>query len=82
MTGRELILYILENNLEDELISSDGRFLDFTTVDEAAAHYGVGTATIKTWIDYGWLSAIHIGNEIYIPKNAKFMYGTNQKGED
>lgn len=29
MTGKELILYILENNLEDSEIFKDGKFLDF-----------------------------------------------------
>ena len=51
MTGKELILYILENNLEDSEIFKDGRFLDFLTVSEAAVKFNVGEATVKTWLD-------------------------------
>ena len=71
MTGRELILYILQNGLEDELIYEDGRLLGFLNIMEAAVKYDVGTATINVWVDNGYLDGIKIGNQIYIPANAK-----------
>ena len=36
MTGRELIVYILQNHLEDEPIVNDGKILGLLTVEEAA----------------------------------------------
>lgn len=36
MTGRDLILYILENHLEDEQVFEEGNLLGFITIIEAA----------------------------------------------
>lgn len=51
MTGRELIIYILENGLENtdvsELIFDTPAFL---TIHEAARKFDVGLATIHTWV--------------------------------
>ena len=50
MTGRELIVYILKNNLENENIFNPGEDLEgciFIREDRAAADCGVGVATIK-----------------------------------
>lgn len=71
MTGRDLIIYILANKLEDELVFRDGRFVGFITVDEAAAKMNVGTATIYAWITQGWLDCVVMGGTIYIPANFK-----------
>lgn len=46
MTGRDLIIYILANGLEDEEVFQDGKFIGFVTAGEAAAKLGVGVATI------------------------------------
>ena len=35
MTGRELILYILSNGLENEPVFKDGKFIGFMTEEEA-----------------------------------------------
>lgn len=67
MTGRDLILYILQNNLEDEPVFKDGVFLGFITVGEAATRLGVGTATVRVWVNQGALDGIRIDNTIYIP---------------
>lgn len=67
MTGRDLILYILQNNLEDEPVFKDGKILGFMNVEEAAVKYEVGVATVKLWFRLGMLPAIVIGEEIYIP---------------
>lgn len=70
MTGRELVLYILENKLEDAPIYENGRFLCFMTDEEAAEKFGVGVATIHVWISQGLLEGIKIVKDIYIPWNA------------
>lgn len=70
MTGRDLILYILSNGLEDEPVFKNGRLLGFATESEAAAAFGVGRATIRIWVERGDLEAVRIGDQFYIPKNA------------
>ena len=73
MTGRELILYILENGLEDEPIydPSNGSLVGFLTVSQAAVKFNVSTPTILTWIALGELDAIKLGEEFYIPAYSK-----------
>lgn len=71
MTGKELILYILENNLEDSEIFKDGKFLDFLTVSETAVKFNVGEATVRTWLDLRLLNGFKIGNVYYIPRTAE-----------
>ena len=39
MTGRDLIMYILNNSLEDEPVYDDGRVLGFISIVEAAAKF-------------------------------------------
>ena len=71
MTGRELIIYILENHLENEQVFEDGRLLGFMTVQEAAVKFGVGIACIEYWFMTDMLPGFKIGDTIYIPVNAK-----------
>lgn len=63
MTGRDLIIYILENNLENEKLSW------FISVEEAAVKFNVGVETIKLWYALGFISGIKIGDTIYILSN-------------
>ena len=44
MTGRDLILHILMNGLEDKPIYEDGKILGFLTAKEAAEKINVGLA--------------------------------------
>lgn len=71
MTGRDLILYILANGLEDEPVFENGRFIGFMTDEEAAVKMKVGVATIHIWVGLGQLKGLKIGNDLYIPANAK-----------
>ena len=66
MTGRELIIYILENNLEDKPVFEDGKILGLMTVEEAALKFGVGSATIITWFHLDMIKGIRISDRIYI----------------
>lgn len=70
MTGRDLIIYILSNNLENETIFKDGRFIGFLTVGEAAEKFDVGVETIRCWVEMGYLDGITFYNDLYIPSNA------------
>ena len=67
MTGRDLIIYILSNGLEDEPIFKDGKIPGFLTVEEAAVKMNVGTGTVKTMIRIHAIDYIHIGETFYIP---------------
>ena len=69
MTGRELIVYILQNNLEDEVMIKDGRFIWFMDETEAAVKFGVGIAQIKAWYMCGMLDGTKIGDHLYFLRN-------------
>lgn len=67
MTGRDLIVYILENNLEDEQVFKDGVFLGFMTIEKAAEKFNVGKATVEVWIKLGHLPGVRVGDTFLIP---------------
>ena len=67
MTGRDLILYILENHLEDEPVFKNGKIMGFKTVVEMAEKFDVGTATVIAWLDQYKVDIMVISNQIYIP---------------
>ena len=75
MTGRDLIIYILSNNLEDEPVFKDGKFMGFFTVDEAAAIMMVGSATVRAWAELGMIDAVHPVDNVYIPATCKSVLG-------
>lgn len=78
MTGRELIVYILENHLEDAPVFKDGTFVGFNSESEFALRMGVGNGTVQTWAKLGLIDAIQIGNELYIPIVKPFVTGGNE----
>lgn len=58
MSGRELIVYILENHLEDEEVFKDGKFVGFLTLEEAAIKLGSGTATVQVLLGMNEIDGI------------------------
>lgn len=74
MTGRDLIIYILENHLEDEELFKDGKIPGLLTYEEAAAKFNVGTFTIKAWVDCGYLKSFKIYGRPYIPETEEPTY--------
>lgn len=66
MTGKDLIIYILKNNLENESVFKDGRVLGFMTVSEAAVKMEVGIPTIYTWILQDQIEYIRIGETYFV----------------
>ena len=78
MTGRDLILYILANGLEDEPVFEDGKFIGFVTIGEAAEKLGVGIATVSVWISQKRLEGAVVGDTIYIPATSLESF---KKGE-
>lgn len=71
MTGRELIIYILANGLEDEPVFKNGKFIGFVTPTEVAVKEHVGTATVHTWMHQGRLESEAVMEGIYIPADYK-----------
>lgn len=71
MTGKELILYILENDLENEDVIKDGVFIWLMDEKEAAVKFGVGVAAIRLWYIYGLLDGAKIGDHLYFLRNVK-----------
>ena len=67
MTGRDLVLYILENNLENEQVFKDGTFVGFYTPAAFAAKCNVGIATVNAWAEMGIIHTIEIGESYLIP---------------
>lgn len=68
MTGRDLIIYILQNKLEDEPVFKDGKFIGFVTEDEAAEKMGVGTSSIRALVNLERMDGIRINDTILIPE--------------
>ena len=64
MTGRELVLFILMNGLEDV------RMPGWVTVEEFAENHNVGVATVRTWIKMERVNVIVIQEKVYINENS------------
>lgn len=71
MTGRDLIIYILKNHLEDKPVFEDGKFIGFSTVVEAAEKMNVGIGTIYAWIAQNKLEGVLIKEGYYIPSDSE-----------
>ena len=63
ITGRDLIIFILENNLENEVLTT------LENEEELAVRFKVGVATIKTWVALGWIHGWKIGDTLYFLKD-------------
>lgn len=81
MTGKELIIYILQNDLENEIVVKDGVLVRQMFMDEkeAAAKFGVGISTIKAWHACGMLSGTKINDHLYFLRNASEPRKTDDK---
>lgn len=71
MTGKELILYILEHDLENEVVIENGIFVWLMDEEEASVKFDVGVATIKAWYICGMLNGTKIGDHLYFLRNVK-----------
>lgn len=71
MTGKDLILYILRNNLENEVVLKDGIFIGFMDENEAAAKFEVGVGTIWGWYSLGIIDGVRFGDCLYFLKDTQ-----------
>lgn len=65
MTGRELIVYILENGLEDAEMFDDGIIM---TTEEKAAELATGVESVKIMCKLGGIDGLKIGNTVFFLK--------------
>lgn len=70
MTGKDLIMFILQNNLENAEFFTNGKIPGLMTVEEAAVKFNTGPTTIEVWFTFGDLRGIVIGKKLYIYENA------------
>lgn len=72
MTGKDLIVYILMNGLEDEqVVDENGVIIGFMTIEDAAVKYEVGVSTVRVWINEGLIKGIKLAENILIPITEK-----------
>ena len=69
MTGRELIIFILDHHLEDVVLFEDGRIPGYLTVEEAAIKMSTGVETIKALYKRGALKGFKLGDTIFIKED-------------
>lgn len=80
MTGRELIIFILENNLEDVSIFDGDMLPGLMTLDEAAVKWHSGRNTLKALFEMGKIPGVIIDEKIYIHKSVENPF--SKKGKD
>ncbi len=71
MTGKDLIIYILENDLLDEPIVKDDKFIGVLRPAEVAVKLNVGIETVYAYIGLGKIDYVVIGGSVFIPANYK-----------
>lgn len=68
VTGREMIIYILANGLEDEEVIKDGRIMGFIRDDDLAVQLGYGPSTVKALIVIGDIpNGVNIDDRYFVP---------------
>lgn len=69
MTGRELIIFILNHHLEDTVLFENGKIPGYLTVGEAAIKIGTGVETVKALYKRGDLKGFKLGDTIFIKED-------------
>ncbi len=80
MTGKELILYILQHDLENEVVIKDGVFVWFIDENTIAKKYGVGKETVRAWNKLGFLNGFEINGTLYFTDDSINLNSTLNKG--
>lgn len=79
MTGRELIIYILENGLEDKELFSQNLTPLFISVEKAAVRWNCGTATVKAMIEIGKVKGAKIADEYFVLASQPNPFEKNER---
>lgn len=78
MTGRELVVFIMENHLEDTTIFDGNMLPGLMTLDEAAVKWNSGRNTLKALFEMGKIPGVIIDEKIYIHENTKNPFGKDE----
>ena len=68
---KDLVMWIIQNDLMDETIHVDSKDSNFITLEEAAVKLGVGTNSLLDMYKLGLISGLKLGDNIYFDKNIK-----------
>ena len=79
MTGRELIVHILENGLEDVSMFETAFYQSFPTVKSVAVAFNVGIATVEAWVQNDCLDSFEFDGVEYITPSSLNRF-TKKKG--
>ena len=71
MTGKDWIIFILNNNLLNEDIEDLKVNDSFLTLQQAAVKLGVGTNSLLDMIKLGLVDHVKFDGEIYLHKNVE-----------
>lgn len=84
MTGKELISYILDNNLENQrLFEIKDHIVGFATIEEFAKMINTGTEAVMAMIHLRMIDAIEICGTSYVPYfKYKHMFNRNSDEKD
>lgn len=70
MTGKDLIVYILENNLMDEPVFKDGTLIGYIPIGKAAEEMHMGIASMKALLSMYEVDCVTVGG-IFVPYDYK-----------
>lgn len=79
MTGRELIIYIMSNGLENEEVIKNGVLVGLIGEDKVAARFGVGVETVRTWVKLGKIKSVKADGHLYFLDNVTDPRKTNKE---
>lgn len=71
MLGRDLVTFIMKNNLLDTDVFDDGKLIGYISEEEAGAKFGVGATTVRVWVNQGRLNGLRINDTIYVPYDSE-----------
>ena len=69
MKCKDLVIFIINNNLLDEEIESLKLSKSFLTLEQAAVKLGISTSSLKDIAEAGMLDYLKYGDELYFHEN-------------
>ena len=67
MKGKDLIEYIVNNDLQDEEFFTNKSILGMMNEEDAAKKFNVGVSTIGVWVNKDMVKGFNMNGVIYIP---------------
>lgn len=79
MTGKDFILYILENDLVNVDVQDEEFLKGFVSEAELAEKMDVGLATVRAWANKNQLDGFKINNKLYFLKIEEMNFMKNKE---